>query len=146
MGSKSAAKALMEKASVPVVPGYHGDEQEPNFLATEAKRIGYPVLIKAIAGGGGKGMRLVEKQNDFLSQLEAAKREAKNSFGDDTVLIERYVQGPHHIEFQVFGDSHDNVVHSRGRRRTSSIPRTPPRRTPTRFAATATFAARTRSG
>ena len=111
MGSKSAAKALMEKASVPVVPGYHGDEQEPNFLATEAKRIGYPVLIKAIAGGGGKGMRLVEKQNDFLSQLEAAKREAKNSFGDDTVLIERYVQGPHHIEFQVFGDSHGNVVH-----------------------------------
>jgi 3-methylcrotonyl-CoA carboxylase alpha subunit len=111
MGSKSAAKALMEKAKVPVVPGYHGDEQEPNFLATEAKRIGYPVLIKAIAGGGGKGMRLVEKQNDFLSQLEAAKREAKNSFGDDTVLIERYVQGPHHIEFQVFGDSHGNVVH-----------------------------------
>ncbi len=111
MGSKSAAKALMEKASVPVVPGYHGDEQEPNFLATEAKRIGYPVLIKAIAGGGGKGMRLVEKHADFLSQLEAAKREAKNSFGDDTVLIERYVQGPHHIEFQVFGDSHGNVVH-----------------------------------
>ena len=111
MGSKSAAKALMEKARVPVVAGYHGAEQEPNFLASEAKRIGYPVLIKAIAGGGGKGMRLVEKPGDFLAQLEAAKREAKNSFGDDTVLIERYVQGPHHIEFQVFGDSHGNVVH-----------------------------------
>jgi 3-methylcrotonyl-CoA carboxylase alpha subunit len=111
MGSKSAAKTLMEKAEVPVVPGYHGTEQEPNFLANEAKRIGYPVLIKAIAGGGGKGMRLVEKPNDFLPQLEAAKREAKNSFGDDTVLIERYVQGPHHIEFQVFGDNHGDVVH-----------------------------------
>ena len=111
MGSKSAAKALMEKAGVPVVPGYHGDQQEPNFLANEAKRIGYPVLIKAIAGGGGKGMRLVNQHDDFLAQLEAAKREAKNSFGDDTVLIERYVQGPHHIEFQVFGDSHGNVVH-----------------------------------
>ncbi len=83
----------------------------PNFLANEATRIGYPVLIKAIAGGGGKGMRLVAAQNEFLAQLEAAKREAKNSFGDDTVLIERYVQGPHHIEFQVFGDSHGNVVH-----------------------------------
>jgi 3-methylcrotonyl-CoA carboxylase alpha subunit len=111
MGSKSAAKALMEKAGVPVVPGYHGAEQDPTFLAKEAKRIGYPVLIKAIAGGGGKGMRLVEKPEAFLEQLEAAKREAKNSFADDTVLIERYVQGPHHIEFQVFGDSHSNVVH-----------------------------------
>ena len=111
MGSKSAAKALMEEAGVPVVPGYHGDQQAPNFLANEAKRIGYPVLIKAIAGGGGKGMRLVNRHDDFLTQLEAAKREAKNSFGDDTVLIERYVQGPHHIEFQVFGDSHGNVVH-----------------------------------
>ena len=111
MGSKSAAKALMEKAGVPVVPGYHGAKQDPDFLATEAKRISYPVLIKAIAGGGGKGMRLVEKHADFLPQLEAAKREAKNSFGDDTVLIERYVQGPHHIEFQVFGDSHSNVAH-----------------------------------
>ena len=111
MGSKSAAKALMEKAGVPVVPGYHGVKQDSDFLANEAKRIGYPVLIKAIAGGGGKGMRLVNQHDDFLPQLEAAKREAKNSFGDDTVLIERYVQGPHHIEFQVFGDNYDNVVH-----------------------------------
>ena len=111
MGSKSAAKALMAKAGVPVVPGYHGAEQDPTFLANEAQRIGYPVLIKAIAGGGGKGMRLVHQPDEFLAQLDAAKREAKNSFGNDTVLIERYVQGPHHIEFQVFGDSHGNVVH-----------------------------------
>ena len=111
MGSKSAAKVLMEKAGVPVVPGYHGAEQGPTFLANEARRIGYPVLIKAIAGGGGKGMRLVHQPDEFLAQLDAAKREAKNSFGDDTVLIERYVQGPHHIEFQVFGDCHGNVVH-----------------------------------
>ena len=111
MGSKSAAKSLMEKAGVSVVPGYHGAEQDATFLANEAKRIGYPVLIKAVAGGGGKGMRLVHQHDDFLPQLDAAKREAKNSFGDDTVLIERYVQGPHHIEFQVFGDSHGNVVH-----------------------------------
>jgi 3-methylcrotonyl-CoA carboxylase alpha subunit len=111
MGSKSAAKALMEKAGVPVVPGYHGAEQNPDFLVNEAKRIGYPLLIKAVAGGGGKGMRRVAKQEEFLMQLEAAKREAKNSFGNDAVLIERYVQGPHHIEFQVFGDSHGNVVH-----------------------------------
>lgn len=111
MGSKGTAKALMEKAGVPVVPGYHGAEQDSSFLANEAKRIGYPVLIKAVAGGGGKGIRLVNTQNEFSSQLEAAKREAKSAFGDDTVLIERYVQGPHHIEFQVFGDRHGNVVH-----------------------------------
>ena len=111
MGSKSAAKALMEKAGVPVVPGYHGAEQDPNLLANEAKRIGYPLLIKAVAGGGGKGMRLVSKPDEFQAQLEAAKREAKSAFGNDDVLIERYVQGPHHIEFQVFGDSHGNVVH-----------------------------------
>ena len=111
MGSKSAAKALMEKAGVPVVPGYHGNKQDPDFLANEAKRIGYPVLIKAIAGGGGKGMRLVSKSDEFLPQLDGAKREAKNAFGNDDVLIERYVQVPHHIEFQVFGDTQGNVVH-----------------------------------
>ena len=111
MGSKSNAKALMEKAGVPVVPGYHGAEQAPGFLAKEATRVGYPLLIKAVAGGGGKGMRLVHRAEEFLPQLEAAKREAKNAFGNDDVLIERYVQGPHHIEFQVFGDSHGNVVH-----------------------------------
>ena len=111
MGSKSAAKSLMEKAAVPVVPGYHGDIQEPTYLADQAKRIGYPVLIKAVAGGGGKGMRLVETADNFLSQLDSAKREAKNSFSDDAVLIERYVQSPHHIEFQVFGDTHGSIVH-----------------------------------
>ena len=111
MGSKSAAKALMEKANVPVVPGYHGNNQDSVFLAEESKRVGYPQLIKAVAGGGGKGMRLVENAADFSAQLDAARREAKNAFGDDDVLIERYVLGPHHIEFQVFGDTHGNVVH-----------------------------------
>ncbi|MBI3715955.1 MAG: acetyl/propionyl/methylcrotonyl-CoA carboxylase subunit alpha [Betaproteobacteria bacterium] len=111
MGSKSHAKALMEKAGVPVVPGYHGDNQDPAFLAEQSKQVGYPQLIKAVAGGGGKGMRLVERSGDFMAQLEAAKRESKNAFGDDAVLIERYVLGPHHIEFQVFGDSHGNTVH-----------------------------------
>ena len=111
MGSKSAAKALMEKAGVPVVPGYHGDEQDPAFLAEQSKKVGYPQLIKAVAGGGGKGMRLVERAEDFAAQLEAARREARNAFGDDAVLIERYVLGPHHIEFQVFGDTHGNAVH-----------------------------------
>ncbi|MCY7386642.1 MAG: acetyl/propionyl/methylcrotonyl-CoA carboxylase subunit alpha [Burkholderiales bacterium] len=111
MGSKSAAKALMEKAGVPVVPGYHGDNQDVAFLAEESQRVGYPQLIKAVAGGGGKGMRLVEKAEDFTAQLEAARREAKNAFGNDDVLIERYVLSPHHIEFQVFGDTHGNYVH-----------------------------------
>lgn len=111
MGSKSAAKALMEAAGVPVVPGYHGSNQDPALLAEQSKKVGYPQLIKAVAGGGGKGMRLVEKAENFQSQLDAAKRESKNAFGDDAVLIERYVQGPHHIEFQVFGDTHGNVVH-----------------------------------
>ena len=111
MGSKSAAKTLMEAAGVPVVPGYHGDIQDPTFLAQQSKQVGYPQLIKAVAGGGGKGMRLVEKADDFMAQLEAAKRESKNAFGDDAVLIERYVSGPHHIEFQVFGDTHGNYVH-----------------------------------
>ncbi|MEP7155241.1 MAG: acetyl/propionyl/methylcrotonyl-CoA carboxylase subunit alpha [Betaproteobacteria bacterium] len=111
MGSKSAAKALMEKAGVPVVPGYHGNDQSPTFLAEESKRVGYPQLIKAVAGGGGKGMRLVENAAEFSAQLDAAKRESKNAFGDDAVLIERYVQQPHHIEFQVFGDTHGNYVH-----------------------------------
>ncbi len=111
MGSKSAAKALMEKAGVPVVPGYHGDNQDVAFLAEESQRVGFPQLIKAVAGGGGKGMRLVEKSEEFTAQLEAARREAKNAFGNDDVLIERYVLGPHHIEFQVFGDTHGNYVH-----------------------------------
>ena len=111
MGSKSAAKALMEAAGVPVVPGYHGGEQDPAFLAAQSKKIGYPQLIKAVAGGGGKGMRLVEKASEFNAQLDAARREAKNAFGNDDVLIERFIKGPHHIEFQVFGDTHGNFVH-----------------------------------
>ena len=111
MGSKSAAKQLMEQAGVPVVPGYHGADQNPEFLFEQANSIGYPLLIKAVAGGGGKGMRLVSDAEAFMAQLEAARREARNAFGEDAVLLERFVQQPHHIEFQVFGDSHGNFVH-----------------------------------
>jgi 3-methylcrotonyl-CoA carboxylase alpha subunit len=111
MGSKAAAKALMEKASVPLVPGYHGDRQEPAFLAAEAERIGYPVLIKASAGGGGKGMRAVQQASEFEAALASCKREALTSFADDHVLVERYVTRPRHIEIQIFGDRHGNYVH-----------------------------------
>ncbi len=111
MGDKSAAKRLMEKAGVPLVPGYHGEKQDAAFLEKEAARVGFPVLIKPSAGGGGKGMRVVREQKSFLENLEGAKREAKSSFGDDRVLIERYLDRPRHIEMQVFGDSHGNVVH-----------------------------------
>jgi 3-methylcrotonyl-CoA carboxylase alpha subunit len=111
MGSKSAAKALMERAGVPLVPGYHGDDQDPALLAREAARIGYPVLIKASAGGGGKGMRVVERPGAFADALAGAKREAATSFGDDRVLIERYLARPRHIEMQVFADTHGNTVH-----------------------------------
>src|SRR5690606_20546412 len=101
MGSKSAAKALMEKAGVPLVPGYHGDNQDPDFLRRQADSIGYPVLIKASAGGGGKGMRVVGSSVDFDEALASCKREAASSFGDDRVLIERYLLKPRHIEIQV---------------------------------------------
>jgi 3-methylcrotonyl-CoA carboxylase alpha subunit len=111
MGSKSEAKALMAKAGVPLVPGYHGANQDPGFLAREAERIGYPVLIKASAGGGGKGMRVVEKAQDFADQLAGAKREASGAFGDDRVLLERYLTKPRHIEVQVFADSHGNAIY-----------------------------------
>ena len=111
MGSKSAAKTLMEKAGVPLVPGYHGDDQDPAFLHAQADRIGYPVLIKASAGGGGKGMRVVEKTESFKEALASCKREASASFGDDRVLIERYLQKPRHIEIQVFADTHGNCVY-----------------------------------
>ncbi|CAD5374104.1 Biotin carboxylase / Biotin carboxyl carrier protein [Rubrivivax sp. A210] len=111
MGSKSAAKALMEKAGVPLVPGYHGSNNEPAFLAAEAARIGYPVLIKASAGGGGKGMRRVDSAPDFEAALASCQREAKASFGNDHVLVERYVTRPRHIEIQVFGDGHGNCVY-----------------------------------
>ncbi len=111
MGSKSAAKSLMEKANVPLVPGYHGDNQDPDFLQAEADRIGYPVLLKASAGGGGKGMRVIEKSADFKDGLASCKREAINSFGDDKVLAEKYLQRPRHIEIQVFADTHGNCVY-----------------------------------
>jgi 3-methylcrotonyl-CoA carboxylase alpha subunit len=111
MGSKSAAKSIMGKADVPLVPGYHGDDQDPGLLAREAARIGYPVLIKATAGGGGKGMKIVTAAPGFAAALASAQREAKSSFGDDRVLIERYLASPRHIEIQVFADTHGNVVH-----------------------------------
>ncbi|MEQ8602674.1 MAG: acetyl/propionyl/methylcrotonyl-CoA carboxylase subunit alpha [Marivibrio sp.] len=111
MGSKSEAKALMDRAGVPLVPGYHGAEQDADFLQGEAERIGYPLLIKASAGGGGKGMRLVERSADFADALASCKREASASFGDDHVLIERFVTRPRHIEMQVFADGRGNAVH-----------------------------------
>ena len=111
MGLKDAAKSLMIAAGVPCTPGYLGDDQSEERLATEAKVIGYPVLIKAVAGGGGKGMRKVEAEGDFLAALASCRREAAASFGDDRVLLEKYVTRPRHIEVQVFGDSHGNVVH-----------------------------------
>lgn len=111
MGLKDAAKKLMQAAGVPVTPGYLGEKQDPAHLQSEADAIGYPVLIKAVAGGGGKGMRRVDDANGFDDALESAKREAANAFGDDRVLIEKYILSPRHIEVQVFGDSHGNVVH-----------------------------------
>jgi len=111
MGSKSAAKQLMEKAGVPLVPGFHGEAQDLDTLAREADRIGYPVLIKASAGGGGKGMRIVESAAQLKDALASAKREAAASFGDDRVLIEKYLTRPRHIEMQVFADTHGNAVH-----------------------------------
>ena len=111
MGLKDAAKRLMEKAGVPVVPGYHGEDGGLVLLAGKAREIGYPVLIKARAGGGGKGMRRVDTPDDFADALSSAKREAKAAFGDDAVLIEKYVDMPRHVEIQVFGDSFGNAVH-----------------------------------
>jgi acetyl/propionyl-CoA carboxylase alpha subunit len=111
MGLKDAAKALMAKAGVPVTPGYLGEDQHDETLARAAQRIGFPVLIKAVAGGGGKGMRRVDATADFTAALESARREAKAAFGDDRVLLETYVTRPRHIEVQVFGDKHGNFVH-----------------------------------
>ncbi|WP_209504458.1 MULTISPECIES: acetyl/propionyl/methylcrotonyl-CoA carboxylase subunit alpha [unclassified Ruegeria] len=110
MGLKDAAKVLMEQAGVPVVPGYHGDNQDPEHLAGAADTIGYPVLIKAVAGGGGKGMRLVERPEDFRSALDSARGEARTAFGNDAVLVEKFVAKPRHIEVQVFGDG-THAVH-----------------------------------
>jgi 3-methylcrotonyl-CoA carboxylase alpha subunit len=111
MGLKAESKQLMERAGVPLVPGYHGADQDPALLQREADSIGYPVLIKASAGGGGKGMRAVDRAEDFAAALASCKREASNSFGDDAVLIEKYVQRPRHIEIQVFGDTQGNYVY-----------------------------------
>ncbi|MBX9611321.1 MAG: acetyl/propionyl/methylcrotonyl-CoA carboxylase subunit alpha [Burkholderiales bacterium] len=111
MGLKAESKQLMEKAGVPLVPGYHGADQDPAMLQHEADRIGYPVLIKASAGGGGKGMRAVDQAADFAAALASCQREARNSFGSDAVLVEKYVQRPRHIEIQVFGDAHGNYVY-----------------------------------
>jgi 3-methylcrotonyl-CoA carboxylase alpha subunit len=111
MGLKDAAKRLMEKAGVPVVPGYHGEDQGLVLLAGKAREIGYPVLIKARAGGGGKGMRRVDHADDFAEALAGARREAKGAFGDDAVLVEKYIEKPRHIEVQVFGDNFGNAVH-----------------------------------
>jgi 3-methylcrotonyl-CoA carboxylase alpha subunit len=111
MGSKSAAKSLMQKAGVPLVPGYHGDDNDAALLAREAAAIGYPVLIKASAGGGGKGMRRVDKAEDFAAALASCQREAKASFGDDHVLVERYVTRPRHIEIQIFADTQGHCVY-----------------------------------
>jgi 3-methylcrotonyl-CoA carboxylase alpha subunit len=111
MGLKDAAKKLMRAAGVPVTPGYDGEDQSPGMLQNEAYSIGYPILIKAVAGGGGKGMRKVDDGQDFLEALGSCKREAKSSFGNDEVLLEKWITSPRHIEVQVFGDTHGNVVH-----------------------------------
>jgi 3-methylcrotonyl-CoA carboxylase alpha subunit len=111
MGGKAEAKAIAAAAGVPVVPGYQGDQQTAKALVKEAKRIGWPVMIKAVAGGGGRGMRLVEREADFASLLESAQREAEAAFGDARILLEKVIARPRHIEVQVFGDSHGNVVH-----------------------------------
>ncbi|MEX2337048.1 MAG: biotin carboxylase N-terminal domain-containing protein, partial [Aquisalimonadaceae bacterium] len=111
MGSKSAAKTIMEDAGVPLLPGYHGADQDEDFLAATALEIGYPVLIKAVAGGGGKGMRRVDAPEQFADALAAARRESRSAFGDDHVLVEKYLLQPRHVEVQIFADSHGNTVH-----------------------------------
>ncbi|KAJ1503576.1 Methylcrotonoyl-CoA carboxylase subunit alpha, mitochondrial [Coelomomyces lativittatus] len=111
MGSKSQSKKIMSESKIPVVPGYHGEVQDPEVLQKKAKNIGYPVLIKAIRGGGGKGMRIVESEDKFMEALQSSKREAMKSYGDDRVLVEKYLKNPRHIEVQVFADTMGNTVH-----------------------------------
>ncbi len=111
MGSKAAAKALMESHAVPLVPGYHGDNQDVAHLAEQARKTGFPLMIKAASGGGGKGMRIVREEKEFADALASAQREAASAFGDTRVILERYVEHPRHIEFQVFGDTHGHVIH-----------------------------------
>jgi 3-methylcrotonyl-CoA carboxylase alpha subunit len=110
MGSKSRSKDIMTAAGVPCIPGYHGENQDPEYLKAEAEKIGYPVLLKAVKGGGGKGMRIVQTPDQFLDQLASAKSEARNSFGDEVMLVEKYITTPRHIEVQVFADKHGNCV------------------------------------
>jgi len=111
MGSKAGAKELMASRGVPVVPGYTGEDQDPAVLAREGQRIGFPLMIKAAYGGGGKGMRIVRSADEFAANLQSCQREAKNAFGRERMLLERYIERPRHIEFQVFGDTHGNIVH-----------------------------------
>ncbi|XP_051191136.1 methylcrotonoyl-CoA carboxylase subunit alpha, mitochondrial-like isoform X1 [Lolium perenne] len=111
MGDKSASKRIMGAAGVPLVPGYHGADQDIELLKLEADKIGYPVLIKPTHGGGGKGMRIVQGPDDFVDSVLSAQREAAASFGIDTLLIDKYITQPRHIEVQVFGDKHGNAIH-----------------------------------
>ena len=111
MGDKIAAKKTMQKAKVPVIPGYHGSKQDNTALLEEGKKIGFPLLVKAAAGGGGKGMRIVKTEDDLLEAIEGAKRESKSSFGDDTVFLEKYLDKPRHIEFQILADEQGNTIH-----------------------------------
>lgn len=111
MGDKIEAKKLMEKAKVPVIPGYHGENQDSTSLIKEGKKIGFPLLVKAAAGGGGKGMRIVHSENTLEESIESAKRESKSAFGDDTVFLEKYLDKPRHIEFQIIADEHGNTIH-----------------------------------
>jgi 3-methylcrotonyl-CoA carboxylase alpha subunit len=110
MGNKSRSKDIMIKAGVPCIPGYHGGNQQPEYLWEEARKIGFPVLVKAVRGGGGKGMRIVQTEGEFLDKLESAKSEGRNSFGDDEMLVEKYITTPRHIEVQIFADKHGNAV------------------------------------
>jgi 3-methylcrotonyl-CoA carboxylase alpha subunit len=110
MGNKSRSKDIMIQAGVPCIPGYHGANQDPNHLLEEAKNIGFPVMVKAVKGGGGKGMRIALNEQEFLDKLESAKSEGRNSFGDDVMLVEKYIATPRHIEVQVFADKYGNAV------------------------------------
>lgn len=111
MGIKSTSKAIMAAAGVPIINGYHGDEQSNEKLCTEAAKIGFPLMIKAVRGGGGKGMRIAETEADFMPALESARTESEKAFGDSTMLLERYVRSPRHVEVQVFADAHGNAVY-----------------------------------
>ena len=111
MGDKIAAKKTMEKAGVPVIPGYHGVKQDDSSLIKEGLKIGFPLLVKAAAGGGGKGMRVVNSELTLKESIEGAKRESKSAFGNDTVFLEKYIDKPRHIEFQILADEHGNVIH-----------------------------------